>query len=98
MTVNGIITNHFRNCRGISHPTDITAGRDGALWFINMGNNTVGRITTAGRVTAYHGKFGLGGGQPGITSGPDGAIWFTNPTTNTIGRITTAAAWLSSGG
>src|SRR5262249_9730359 len=57
---------------------DITAGPDGALWFLV--NNTIGpvqlgRITTDGEqsfidVTA---PFGLGG----ITTGPDGNIWFT---------------------
>ena len=34
---------------GIRHPDGITAGPDGALWFTNEGNNSIGRITTAGR-------------------------------------------------
>ena len=36
-------------------PGGITAGPDGALWFTNDGNNSIGRITTAGVVTNYTG-------------------------------------------
>jgi hypothetical protein len=66
----------------------ITSGPDGALWFTNAGNNSIGRITTSGTVTNYT--------DPsiddpyGITSGPDGALWFTNAGNNSIGRITTS--------
>ena len=34
----------------ISDPVGITRGPDGALWFTNYGNDTIGRITTAGAV------------------------------------------------
>ena len=66
----------------------IAAGPDGALWFTNQGNNSIGRITTAGVVSNYT--------NPSIsvpyriTAGPDGALWFTNEGNNSIGRITTA--------
>ena len=67
---------------------DLTAGPDGAVWFTNPGNNTIGRITTAGIVKDYQGD---GIANPwAITTGPDGAVWFTNWDTNTIGRLTTA--------
>ena len=73
---------------GISFPYGIAAGPDGALWFTNSGNNTIGRITTTGLVTNYTAP---GIDIPwGITLGPDGALWFTNLGNNTIGRITTA--------
>ena len=39
----------------ISDPAGIAAGPDGALWFTNHGNNSIGRITTAGTVTNYTG-------------------------------------------
>ena len=56
--------------------TTITTGPDGALWFTNTGNNSIGRITTAGVVTNYT---GTGIDDPSaITAGPDGALWFTN--------------------
>jgi hypothetical protein len=65
---------------GIDDPTGITAGPDGALWFTNAGNNTIGRITTPAAQTitftsappspaVYGGKYtpvatGGGSGQP----------------------------------
>ena len=58
------------------------------LWFTNKGNNSIGRITTAGVVTNYTDP---SINEPeGITAGPDGALWFTNNGNNSIGRITTA--------
>src|SRR5690349_15735897 len=72
---------------GINRPQGITAGPDGALWFTNQGNNSIGRITTGGNVTKFTGN-GISG-PDGITAGPDGALWFTNYNNNSIGRITT---------
>jgi virginiamycin B lyase len=61
------------------------------MWFTNDGNYTIGRITTTGAVTTYHGA-SISNPQ-GITAGPDGALWFTNTSTasssGSIGRITT---------
>ena len=72
---------------GIDEPAGITAGPDGALWFTNGDNNSIGRISTTGVVTNYT---GTGIDSPdGITAGPDGALWFTNYANNSIGRITT---------
>jgi virginiamycin B lyase len=64
-------------------------GPDGALWFTNPGNNSIGRITTTGTVTNYKGH-GIADPE-GIITGPDGALWFTNAVPDgSIGRITTA--------
>jgi streptogramin lyase len=85
-----VVTNYTGT--GISNPNGVTAGPDGALWFTNYGNNSIGRITTGGVVTNYT---GTGISNPsGITIGPDGALWFTNAgnsfgQTGSIGRITT---------
>ena len=63
-------------------------GADGALWFTNEGNNSIGRITTAGVVSNFT--------DPSISrptiiaAGPDGGLWFTNQGNNSIGRISTA--------
>ena len=62
-------------------------GPDGALWFTNSGNNSIGRIRTTGAVTFYTGS-GISGPQD-IPARPDGALWFTN-VNDSIGRITTA--------
>ena len=75
---------------GISGPDGIVPGPDGALWFTNFANNSIGRITTAGVVTSYTGTGILHPLE--IAAGPDGALWFTNFSDNTIGRITTAGA------
>jgi virginiamycin B lyase len=72
---------------GISDPEGITAGPDGALWFTNGGNNSIGRITKHGVISNYTGT-GIGG-PADITTGPDGAMWFSNHDSSSIGRITT---------
>jgi hypothetical protein len=70
----------------------IAAGPDGALWFTNPLNNSIGRITTSGTVTNHTGP---GISHPSvIAAGPDGALWFTNPLNNSIGRITTSGTTL----
>lgn len=57
-------------------PRNIVAGPDGALWFTDPGDSTIGRITTAGEVAEYP--------TPRITAdpdslalGPEGDLWFT---------------------
>ena len=65
-------------------PEGITTGPDGALWFTNTGNSSIGRITTSGVVTNY--TSGSVTDPTSITAGPDGALWFTNG--DSIGRIT----------
>ena len=73
---------------GISNPMRIAVGPDGALWFTNFANDSIGRITTTGTVTNYTGPGII---QPyGIVAGPDGALWFTNSGSDSIGRITTS--------
>jgi len=79
---------------GIDHPEGITAGPDGALWFTSS-NNSIGRITTSGKISGYTGS---GIDLPGsITAGPDGALWFTNFGNGSIGRITTTVTPAISG-
>ncbi len=46
-----IITTEFRTNDG--GPQKITAGPDGALWFVERDGNKIERITTASVVTAY---------------------------------------------
>jgi len=78
---------------GITGPWGITAGPDGALWFTNRTGNTIGRITTTGKVKTFSGT-GISAPE-GITAGPDGNLWFTTDTTvneDSIGRITTTGS------
>jgi virginiamycin B lyase len=66
----------------------MTRGPDGALWFTNPGNNTIGRISTVGTVTDYRGR-GIANSWA-ITTGSDGALWTGNWNTHSISRISTA--------
>src|ERR1700720_1076312 len=76
-----------------SGPAGIAPGPDGNLWFTELFENKIGRISTAGAVT---GEFAVPGGSvvteypAGIAAGPDGNVWFTELTVNLVGRITTA--------
>ena len=70
-------------------PVAIASGPDGALWFTEYYANDIGRITTAGVITAY--SVPTAGGDPaGIVAGPDGALWFVEAEGNNLGRITTS--------
>ena len=60
----------------INRPLHITTGPDGALWFTNYGNRTIGRITTSGVVTVFTNADITH--PDDIVSGPDGALWFTD--------------------
>jgi len=76
-----------------TNPTGITAGSDGALWYMEPLSNAIGRITTSGSVTDFpipSANSFNNTSEGWITSGPDGALWFTEPNNDNIGRITTA--------
>jgi virginiamycin B lyase len=75
---------------GISAPFGIAAGPDGARWFTDDGNNTIGRVTSAGVVTTFGDRSIKVPGE--ITAGPDGALWFANNGDGSIGRITTSGS------
>lgn len=82
-----------------THPGGITAGPDGALWFVAEGTSKIHRVTTAGVLEPEAGfSVPITGSDTAkstldqITLGPDGALWFTEPRDNQIGRVTTAGA------
>jgi streptogramin lyase len=60
----------------------IAAGADGNIWFTNLGQYKVGRITPSGVITQFD-LPAIVGGPSSITSGPDGNIWIT---TNALGQ------------
>ena len=67
----------------------ITAGPDRAMWYADFGDNSIGRVSLAGKITEY--ADGLNNPN-GIVTGPDGALWFTETTGQQIGRITTSGS------
>ena len=76
---------------GTSHPTAITAGPDGNMYFVDPGNDAIGQITPAGVFVEFPtpttGVFGPNAAPFGITAGPDGNIWFTEQTGVGGGKI-----------
>ncbi len=54
----------------------IAAGADGNLWFVDSGQDKVGRITQSGAITEFDLPSDVGGPY-GIGAGPDGNIWLT---------------------
>lgn len=76
-----------------SWPYGITAGPDGAVWFVENGSlagsglvSTIGRITVDGKISEYPVHAAV---LPAwITTGPDGALWFTEGDSY-VGRLTT---------
>jgi virginiamycin B lyase len=80
-----------------TEPGAITTGPDGALWFVEEGKNSIGRITTGGVVTGHvpvpttASPTDLSG-LDGITLGPDGNLWITQPRDNQIVRMAASGA------
>ena len=64
-------------------PDQITASRDGTLWFTEDAAEAIGELTPSGVFSQYPVSGATNGGilgpsMKGITVGPDGNIWFTN--------------------
>jgi virginiamycin B lyase len=90
ITTSGMITSYPNG--GLTSG-GITVGADGALWYIDLYGNNIGRRTMDGTVTVYPVPAPKNNGCgycSSISLGPDGAVWFTrNVRIKTIGRIDT---------
>ncbi len=64
-------------------PGSITAGPDGALWFVEYEGKQIGRITTAGEIQ----EFPVPTTPSDLAFGIDGNVWFTDGGEH-IGRMT----------
>ena len=64
---------------------DITASKDGDVWFTEPGIGQIGRINPQGIVTSFPLPAGHQAAS-GITGGPDGNVWFTE--NGSVGKIT----------
>ena len=59
-------------------PSEIVAGPDGKLWFVDSIANLIARVTPAAAVTEFPVPPPRGFVQPlRIAAGPDGNMWFT---------------------
>jgi streptogramin lyase len=72
-------------------PTDIVAGPDGNLWFLETSANKIGRMTPAGTLTEFFSGLPSNAGLSGIAVGRDGNLWFAESNRDRIGYITTGA-------
>ena len=70
----------------------IVAGPDGNLWFTELSDDKIGRITTEGVISEFVLPSVNLDGPSDIVVGPDGALWFTEQFADRIGRITTGGA------
>ena len=62
----------------------ITSGPDGNLWFTDVANDQVGKITPTGTAS----EVGVPSFPTAIAAGPDGNLWFIDQGAEQIGRIT----------
>lgn len=72
----------------------IASGPDGNMWFTNNANNSIGRITSSGKVAYFEvpndPSLTNGAGLFSIAAGPDGNMWFTGFYSNVVGTVTPA--------
>jgi virginiamycin B lyase len=74
-------------------PYGIAVGPDGALWFAEAFTASVGRITTAGKISekvVFSPAKDYELAPDFIATGSDGALWYTTEFNGVIGRVTTS--------
>jgi len=91
ITTAGVVTQFALPHPVTNFPTGIVAGPDGNLWYTNLATNSIGSITTSGKVVEYPVPTAAAG-LLGITLGPDGNLWFTESKSQKIGRVIVSAA------
>lgn len=71
---------------GSPAPRYITAGPDGALWFTDGGDESIGRITTAGQISEYPIGTPTPSSPQGIVS-VGGELWFAEEGLTALGSV-----------
>jgi virginiamycin B lyase len=71
-----------------SRPSNLVAGPDGKVWFVEYAGNKIGRMTVAGVLEAEYALPTANSGPSGIVVGPDKNIWVTEYDGNKIARVT----------
>jgi streptogramin lyase len=85
MTPDGHMTTYWTPTLA-SFPEEEVVGKDGAIWFTESSNNSIGRITTGGTITEF--PIPTQDSDPiGICLGPDGNVWFAENVGNAIARV-----------
>jgi streptogramin lyase len=70
----------------------ITTGPDGNLWFTELSDDNIDKMTPAGVVTKYPQIASESEAPQGIVTGPDGNLWIAN-NNGTIGKMTTRGSY-----
>jgi virginiamycin B lyase len=76
-------------------PGSLTAGPDGAIWFLDGPAKTVGRMASDGTLTGFpfaYADVAVGGTRPHELAAGPSALWFAQPHTNSLGLITCQGA------
>ncbi len=83
-------TTEFPLPPSVSHPGPMIAGRDGNLWFTEVPENVIERVTPTGIITEFTISTSSANAIGNLTAGPDGNLWFTKSGAdgNKVGRIT----------
>jgi virginiamycin B lyase len=84
ITPDGKVTRFRRGLAPDGSPFGITAGPDGAMWFVD--GTHLGRITMAGGIS----EFDIGEDVTSVAAGADGNVWFL--VENGVGRIDPSGA------
>jgi streptogramin lyase len=90
LTLGGVITHQYQVNSSPVTLGHIVVGSDGNLWFVDVDDNSIGKITTAGVITEYPVPTASSGLSTILTLGPDGNVWFAENGANKVGKITTA--------
>lgn len=84
---NGDVT-MYRGPR-LAGPFRTGLGPDGAAWYADHWNSTVGRVSDSGEIQAF--QPGVGRSEEGTTTdvapGADGRLWFTDWANNIVGAM-----------
>ncbi|MCP2340296.1 Vgb family protein [Actinomadura rupiterrae] len=74
---------------------EITAGKDGKLWFTESGSNKIGSLDPAsGQISEY--DVPTANARPaGLTVRPDGTVWFTESSASNLGMLDPASGQIT---
>ena len=94
ITTSGTVTN-FSLPFPLSQADSITAGPDGAIWFVDFSVlNSVGRMTTSGVVDEYPLTTANNSLGNGLAFTSDGALWVVDSYQNTVVKMVSASGWI----
>jgi virginiamycin B lyase len=93
ITTAGVMTN-FTVPTPNSGAGALTAGQDGAIWFVESTANKVGRMTTTGTFSEFP-IMTPNSASSGILKGPDGNLWILERGANKIAQMNLAGTFLN---